>query len=140
MSELQVGLLGVGAVVVAAVFLYNKWQERRYGRQAEVGFASRHEDVLMRSGGGAGQETLSPSSDSDRVEPVLVAFEAEGEDAAASGPALSKFLDFIVSIEAAAEVSGAALLGAMASTRPRPPGDRSIRIAAIRGCAGACSW
>jgi len=66
MSELQVGLLSVGAVVVAAVFLYNKWQERRYGRQAEVGFASRHEDVLMRSGGGAGQGTLQPVS---RVRP-----------------------------------------------------------------------
>jgi len=31
MSELQVGLLGVAAVVVAVVFLYNKWQERRTG-------------------------------------------------------------------------------------------------------------
>ncbi len=115
MSELQVGLLSVGAVVVAAVFLYNKWQERRYGRQAEAGFASRHEDVLMRSGGGAGQGTLPPVSESDRVEPVLVAFEAEGEGAAASGPALSEFLDFIVPIEAPAGVSGAAFIGAMAA-------------------------
>ena len=95
-----VGLLGVGAVIVAAVFLYNKWQERRYGREAEVGFASRHEDVLMRSGGGAGQGALPTSSDSDRVEPVLVAFEGEGEDAGASGAALSELLDFIVPLEA----------------------------------------
>ncbi len=55
MSELQVGLLVVGAAVVAAVFLYNIWQERRYRREAEAGFAAQREDVLMRSGGGAGQ-------------------------------------------------------------------------------------
>src|SRR5260221_90009 len=83
MSDLQVGLLGVGAVVVAAVFLYNKWQERRYGRQAEAGFASRHEDVLMRPGG-PGQGTLPTPSQSGRIEPGLVAFEREGQDAAAS--------------------------------------------------------
>jgi len=118
MSELQVGLLGVGAVVVAAVFLYNKWQERRYGRQAEAGFASRHEDVLMRAGG-AGQGTLPTPSQSDRIEPVLVAFEGEGEDAAASGPTLSEFLDFIVPIEAPTEVSGAALIDAMAAALER---------------------
>jgi FtsZ-interacting cell division protein ZipA len=117
MSELQVGLLGVGAVIVVAVFLYNKWQERRYGRQAEAGFASRHEDVLMRSGGGAGQGTSPTPSESDRVEPVLVAFEGEG--AAASEPALSEFLDFIVPIEAPVEGSGAALIGAMAAALER---------------------
>jgi len=122
MNELQVGLLGVGAVVVAAVFLYNKWQERRYGREAEAGFASRHEDVLMRSGGGQG----NLASDSDRVEPALVAFEAEGEDAGASRPLLSEFLDFIVPIEAPEEVSGAALIGATAT--------------ALERCSKSISW
>jgi hypothetical protein len=112
MSELQVGLLGVGAAVVAAVFFYNKWQERRYRREAEAGFGSRHEDVLMRSGGGAGQGTLSGS---ERVEPVLVAFEAEPERDEASRPSLSELLDFIVPIETPEEVSGAALIGAAAA-------------------------
>ena len=116
MSELQVGLLGVGAVIVAAVFLYNKWQERRYRRQAEVGFASRHEDVLMRSGGGAGQGTLPTPSESDRIEPVLVAFEGEGEDAAASGPTLRP----------------SAKVGAAATARNSASPDR---------CAGrTCCW
>ncbi len=81
MSELQIGLLVVGAVIVAAVFLYNKWQERRYRREAEAGFASQREDVLMRSGGGAGQGT-APGL--ERLEP-LVSFEAEQEDPGDSG-------------------------------------------------------
>jgi len=114
MSELQLGLLGVGAAVVAAVFLYNKWQERRYRRAAEAGFASRHEDVLMRSGG-AGQGTPLAWSGSERVEPVLVAFEAEPESDGDSRPVLSEFLDFIVPIETPEEVSGAALIGAAAA-------------------------
>ncbi len=120
MSELQVGLLGVGAVIVAAVFFYNKWLERRYRREAEAGFASRHEDVLMRSGGGG------PGApwDSERAEPALVAFESEGEDAGASR--LSEFLDFIVSIETLEEASAAALIGATA--------------AALERCSKAISW
>jgi len=110
MSELQIGLLVVGAVVVAAVFLYNKWHERRYRREAEAGFASQREDVLMRSGGGAGQGT-APGL--ERLEP-LVSFEAEQEDPGDSGAGLSEFLDFIVPIETPEEVSGAALIGAAA--------------------------
>jgi FtsZ-interacting cell division protein ZipA len=101
MSELQVGLLGVGAVVVAAVFLYNKWQERRYRRKAEAGFASRHEDVLMRSGGAA-----------QGVEAMLGSFDAAQDAAGVSGQELSEILDFIVPIEAPEEVSAATLLGA----------------------------
>jgi len=119
MSELQVGLLGVGAVVVAAVFLYNKWQERRYRREAEAGFASQREDVLMRSGGGAGQGTALTSPGSERFEPVLVSFEAEQEGAGASRPVLSEFLDFIVPIETPEEVSGSALIGAAAAELER---------------------
>jgi FtsZ-interacting cell division protein ZipA len=124
MSELQVGLLGVGAVVVAAVFFYNKWQERRYRREAEAGFASQHEDVLMRSGGAAGPGAPLIPWDSERVEPVLVAFEAERESAGA--PRLSELLDFIVSIETSEVTSAAALIGAAA--------------AALERCSKAVSW
>ncbi len=125
MSELQVGLLVVGAVVVAAVFLYNKWQERRYQREAEAGFASQREDVLMRSGGGAGQGTPLTSG-SERFEPALVSFEAEREGSGDSGPGLSEFLDFIVPIETPEEVSGATLIGATA--------------AALERCSKAIGW
>ena len=124
MSELQVGLVVVGAAVVAAVFLYNKWQERRYQREAEAGFASQREDVLMRSGGGAGHETsLMPGS--ARFEP-LVSFEAQQEAAGDSIAGLSEFLDFIVPIETPEEVSGAALVAAAAAAA-RGSGRRDSR-------------
>src|SRR2546430_14334833 len=108
MSELQVGLVVVGAAVVAAVFLYNKWQERRYQREAEARFASQREDEPMRSGGGAGHETpLTPGP--ARFEP-LVSFEAEQEGAGASIAELSEVLDLIVPVETPEEGSGAALI------------------------------
>jgi hypothetical protein len=122
MSELQIGLLVVGAVVVAAVFLYNKWQERRYRREAEARFGSHREDVLMRSGGGAGQG-IAPGS--ERFEP-LVPFEAEQEDAGDSIAGLSEFLDFIVPIETSVEISGAALI--------------SETAAALEHCSKAIWW
>jgi len=51
MSDLQLGLLAVGILVVALVLAYNALQERRARRQAEQAFASRHADVLMEGGG-----------------------------------------------------------------------------------------
>jgi hypothetical protein len=50
MSDLQLGLLAIGAAVVAGVIAYNKWQEVKLRRRAEMAFASRHGDVLLRRG------------------------------------------------------------------------------------------
>jgi hypothetical protein len=47
MSDLQIGLLAVGALVVAGIFAYNAVQERRARRTAERAFRSGHADVLM---------------------------------------------------------------------------------------------
>ena len=47
MSDLQFGLLAIGAVVVIAVLAFNKWQEVRFRREAEGSLRSRHDDVLM---------------------------------------------------------------------------------------------
>ncbi|HEX5091471.1 MAG TPA: cell division protein ZipA C-terminal FtsZ-binding domain-containing protein [Burkholderiales bacterium] len=55
MSDLQIGLLAVGILVVALVLVYNALQERKARRQAERAFGSRHADVLM-EGGGTRQE------------------------------------------------------------------------------------
>jgi len=49
MSDLQLGLLVIGAVAVVAVVAYNRVQERRVRREAERAFGSRHEDALMGS-------------------------------------------------------------------------------------------
>ena len=47
MTELQLGLIGLGATAVVGVFAYNKWQEYRHRKLAEAVLKPRHDDVLM---------------------------------------------------------------------------------------------
>ena len=47
MSELYIGLIALGITFVIGVFVYNKWQERRYRSLAEKVLNSRHTDVLF---------------------------------------------------------------------------------------------
>lgn len=47
MSELQIGLLAIGAAVVAGVLVYNRIQERGARRDAERAFRSQHADALL---------------------------------------------------------------------------------------------
>lgn len=47
MSDLQIGLIAVGVLVVGGVLAYNALQERRARRGAERAFGSAHADVLM---------------------------------------------------------------------------------------------
>src|SRR2546422_698944 len=105
MGELQFGLIAIGTLVVAGVFFYNKWQEGRYRRQAEAAFGARHEDVLLRSGGGETPATGWPGA--ERIEPVLAPFAPASESAEASRQILSEAVDFIVPVEASEDVSGA---------------------------------
>jgi FtsZ-interacting cell division protein ZipA len=112
MSDLQLGLLGVGAAVVVGVLGYNKWQERRYRRQAESGFRSRYEDVLMRSETGA---EAAPVAARNRVEPVLgAAGAAVPGGLEVPAPVLSETTEFIVPVEASVEIPGASVLDAAA--------------------------
>lgn len=112
MSELQLGLVGIGAAVVVGVFLYNKWQERGYRREAEGSFRSRHEDVLMRAESGA--EARNAAARPDRVEPVLEFSAPVPHEKAPSGPELSEALDFFVEVEPAEEIAGEAVIEAVA--------------------------
>jgi hypothetical protein len=85
MSELQIGLLAVGLLVVGGIFAYNAVQERRARRSAERAFGSAHADVLM---DGAAQ----------RLEPR---FDAPARRApAAEGAALPDArLDYIIELQ-----------------------------------------
>jgi len=47
MSDLQLGLLVIGALAVAGVVIYNRLQERATRRAAERAFGSAHPDVLL---------------------------------------------------------------------------------------------
>jgi hypothetical protein len=116
MGELQLGLIAVGTFVVAGVFFYNKWQERRYRRQAEAAFGSRHEDVLMRSGGG-GPRAAEPVP--ERIEPMLSSLGPAPEPGVSSRQVLAERFDFIIPIEAPEDVAGAAVLDAAASALDR---------------------
>lgn len=60
MNELQLYLLAVGVVAIFAVLGFNRWQERKYRRQAEQRFPSAHDDVL-----------LAGNSPMERMEPML---------------------------------------------------------------------
>lgn len=114
MSDLQLGLAGIGAAVVIGVFLYNKWQERQYRREAQGSFRSRHEDVLMRPENGAGPEAGNAKASTDRVEPVLDVPRAEAHGGRDSAAELSETLDFIIPMESAEEIPGDAVIEAAA--------------------------
>lgn len=103
MSELQLGLLGIGILVVAGVFAYNKLQERRLKRQTEEVFASRHDDVLM----GARSAAPGRSQDPDeRIEPTLSAPDPERRE---TGGLLDPGIDFIATLETDSAVTGEAI-------------------------------
>lgn len=83
MSDLQISLLALGAIVVAGVYLFNWLQERRLRRRLGAAFEHEHKDVLLEGGGreerGAG-----------RIEPQLPPAGASREESApqrAPGPA-----------------------------------------------------
>ena len=73
MSDLQIGLLMIGAVIVAAVLLFNWIQERRFRKQADAAFQAPLGDALMQPG-------AVPRETHHRVEPALrePAFDAGG--------------------------------------------------------------
>lgn len=73
MSDLQIGLLALGALVVVCVLAFNKFQEMRARREATRHFSSGHEDVLLKGGGNADAEPAeSPAGSPPRtwVEPT----------------------------------------------------------------------
>ena len=121
MGELQFGLIAIGALVVAGVFLYNKWQEQRYQRNAEAAFGARHEDVLMRSGG------PSPAQPApERVEPQLSTLASAPGPEVPSRQVLFESVDFIIPIEGTENVSAASLLDAAGAALDRCP--RSVHL------------
>lgn len=72
MTELQMGLMGLGAAAVVGVVAYNKWQERKHRKVAEQVLKGGHDDVLLGAGG-----RVAPRSEpefgtaGDGVEPRL---------------------------------------------------------------------
>ena len=115
MSDLQLGLLGIGVIVVVAVVAYNKWQELKLRRRAEAAFASGHRDVLFGERAAAEEgvratAAWSPTREADatdRVEHTLGDVETETRPARPDGespPAAAELdtaVDFIVELDCA---------------------------------------
>lgn len=128
MSDLQIGLLAIGVVVVVAVYLYNAWQERRLRRRLQEAFGDGRDDALMQA---PPEPAPARSEPPVRVEPQLqAAFAGDpgvDPEPAASPPAqalavpavtdapvpvpdvpwFDDVLDYVAEIRAAAPVSAA---------------------------------
>ena len=90
-------LIGGAVVFVGAVFIYNKWHERKARKSVERAFASEHDDVLMRAGAApqARHEPSLASSGADaaqRQEPALDQASVRGDDGAISPAELATSL------------------------------------------------
>lgn len=68
MTELQTGLIGLGAAAVIGVAAYNKWQEYRHRKLAEQVLQSHHADVLLDAPQAGGAGDLSSGVGEDRLE------------------------------------------------------------------------
>ncbi|MDP2154019.1 MAG: cell division protein ZipA C-terminal FtsZ-binding domain-containing protein [Methylotenera sp.] len=47
MNDLQIILIIIGALIIAAVLLFNWWQERKFNQQIESGFSKSQNDALL---------------------------------------------------------------------------------------------
>jgi FtsZ-interacting cell division protein ZipA len=70
-SDLQLALLGVGAVVIAGVVVYNVVVERRARSRAERAFGAQHPDVLFEEPAARREPTLGRMPEESRTEPTL---------------------------------------------------------------------
>ncbi len=75
MTELQMGLIGLGAAAVVGVFGFNKWQEIRQRKVAEAVLKPHHEDVLLAKGAKpepppAAMPDLQRSEPEIRIDPI----------------------------------------------------------------------
>jgi len=104
MSELQIALLTIGLLAIAAVYAYGWWQQWRYRRKYGSVFKSGHADALY------GGSAVAPVEQSGR--PALEEMAAESHAALPDDPCslLNANSDFIIELQLA-EPSPAAVLG-----------------------------
>lgn len=111
MTELQMGLIGLGATAVVGVFGYNKWQEYRHRKLAEAVLKPQHDDVLL----GDGPKAATKPSQVERSEPEM-------RDQAPAQPS-----ERLEPMFAEAEVDTAAP-APMADIPPASPVEKSVEV------------
>lgn len=104
MSDLQISLLAIGAVVVAGVWLFNLRQERQLRRRTEQAFAREHPDVLL-GGDSAAAERVEPTINIDAAHALAVG----RKPAIATATAIDPVIDFVVEVTLRAAADGAEL-------------------------------
>ena len=106
MSELQIGLLIVGAAVIGGVIAYNRVQEARFRQRAEQAFAPDRGDALLEPAHAAGtriEPQLQPESGGGDLssagrrepQPVPLAPRASPPAAPPAPPAVTQSVDAI---------------------------------------------
>jgi FtsZ-interacting cell division protein ZipA len=74
MSDLQISLLVIGAVVVMGVYMFNRWQEYKLKRRTNEAFNAGHGDALL-------EGQYVPTAD-ERIEPSLGRANVQSEEEA----------------------------------------------------------
>jgi hypothetical protein len=120
MTDLQVGLLILGAVAVFGVVIYNRIQERSVRREAQRAFGSGHADVLLDPGNA-------------RREPVLVS-EPVQKRPAQSEALPDERLDYIIGLRIPMGIPAASVLESW-----RPIEQRFARRVLLAG-SGGTGW
>lgn len=119
MSDLQLSLLAIGAVVIGVVYLYNRLQERSLRRRLRQAFGDVHEDVLLEAGAESvrGDRRLEPQLAMAVTPPREEGTAVVAERPADEGPASAIFdpaLDYIAEIAAQSPIADA-LVGELLS-------------------------
>ncbi|MCB1961229.1 MAG: cell division protein ZipA C-terminal FtsZ-binding domain-containing protein [Rhodocyclaceae bacterium] len=92
-SDLQMGLIGVGVVGVIGVLAYNKWQERKAQKHAEKTFRSDHRDVLLEPGIGPRQDAAASMADMNDDVPTEIAPETSPVETPPAKPAAAPVVE-----------------------------------------------
>lgn len=133
MSELQIGLLAIGAVVVVAVLVYNRVQEGRARREAERNFRSGHDDTLIGQAGSAQgtKETSAHPADVQQEAPRHAPREAAPDPSSQPDPAI----DYIIELACENPVARGALRDQWAAIE-----RRHARRALLAGSHDEKAW
>lgn len=118
MSDLQISLFGIGILAVAAVIVFNRWQERKYRRHAEAHFKASHDDALLDAAeAGRSEPTLQPFGDEPVLEELVppVPDDAAAMSGALPGPGdlppeVDAKIDFQAAIDASQPIPAAQLV------------------------------
>jgi FtsZ-interacting cell division protein ZipA len=154
MSDLQVSLLIIGAIVVGGVTAFNWFQQWRLRRKLEHAFGEKHEDVLLREDALREQPQperlepqIAPAARAETPEPKtppalpreIIPVQPDPPPRSAAGlppvPGFDPAIDYLVSIDAVEPISAAGL--AELHTRAAACGRR-FRIAGYN--AAVSTW